>query len=1423
MLKKLSIILVVGMMTLGHPLTAVAEGIEKPLQEKERLGEGDRESEHDERDQSPLKNELSNENDPINSDNGTDENVSDGSSPVLSDSDEKKPEDSHEATNSAENGPDFLDSSDTIKQEDEENEEKLMEKTDSGTWGEVPWSWDEATKTITLEAGLAGRSLQAPWSSGYTQVERIVVKGTVVLPSDSSGLFRNANRLAEIDSASNFDLSNVTNMSNMFHRAESLKTVDLSEWDTSNVTNMSGMFSLARELSSINVSSWDTSSVTNMSGMFSSTTALSSVDVSLWNTSKVTNMSGMFQSTNRLSSLDVSSWDTSKVTNMSNMFHNARELSSLDVSSWDTSKVTNMSNMFLRAENLSNVDVSSWDTSSVTNMAFMFSNMGVGITALDVSSWDTSSVTDMRSMFANSSSLMTLDVSTWDTSSVASMRSMFMGTRSLTALDVSSWNTSSVTDMGTLFSGTRSLTALDVSLWDTSNVTDMGWMFYNTENLRSLDVSLWDTSKVTDTEYMFNLALKLTELDVSSWDVSNVTNMLNMFSSTSLSSLDLSSWDTSNVTNMRDMFRGTRNLSSITLGEKSVFSASANLFTVTSSSIYTGGWILDSEELTVRFASSEEFMDQYDGSKPGTYVWERRSPEPVTVQYLDFETKKPLAEAVVLNGDIGAPFTTEPKEISGWYVRETPNNATGTFSGEAQEVIYLYERSDAAPVTVKHKDSEGNQLSEPTVLSGKVGLPYASEAEEIPGWYVVETPSNASGTFTEEAQEVVYVYERSDAAPITVKYQDSEGNQLSEPTVLSGKVGLPYTSEAEEIPGWYVIETPANASGTFSEEAQEVVYVYERSDAAPVTVKYQDSEGNQLAEPTILSGKVGLPYASEAKEIPGWYVAEAPNNASGTFTKEAQEVVYVYERSDAAPVTVKHKDSEGNQLAEPTILSGKVGLPYDSDPKEIPGWYVQETPTNASGIFSEEAQEVVYVYERSDAAPVTVKYQDSEGNQLAEPSVLSGKVGLPYASEPKEISGWYVVETPANASGTFSEEAQEVVYVYERSDAAPVTVKYQDSEGNQLAEPTILSGKVGLPYASEAKEIPGWYVAEAPNNASGTFTKEAQEVVYVYERSDAAPVTVKHKDSEGNQLAEPTILSGKVGLPYDSDPKEIPGWYVQETPTNASGIFSEEAQEVVYVYERSDAGPVTVKYVNTEGNQLSEPTVLSGKVGLPYASEAEEIPGWYVVETPSNASGTFTEEAQEVVYVYERSDAAPITVKYQDSEGNQLSEPTVLSGKVGLPYTSEAEEIPGWYVIETSANASGTFSEEAQEVVYVYERSDAAPVTVKYQDSEGNQLAEPTILSGKVGLPYASEAKEIPGWYVVETPNNASGTFSDAAQEVVYVYSTKSHNSKNNDNSNNHLPKTGEQTYGQGIMTAAGALLVTLAFVVGKKRKKGNH
>ncbi|MBE9894913.1 BspA family leucine-rich repeat surface protein [Enterococcus casseliflavus] len=436
--------------------------------------------------------------------------------------------------------------------------------------------------------------------------------------------------------------------------------------------------------------------------------------------------------------------------------------------------------------------------------------------------------------------------------------------------------------------------------FDTSNVTNMTAMFQNLRTLQSLDVSTWDTSNVTNMFGLFDGLSIITELDVSNWDVSNVTTMSQLFrNDAQIQKLDLSNWNTRNVEIMSVMFFRMTNLRELVIGPDTVFLlGQTSLPSIPARNGYTGYWIriLDSDgnvpDEKNRFTSNE-LTGNNESPLPGTYVWERLESQPVTVRYIDLEGNE-LTDSLLIEGELGVPYETRAKEIPGWSVVETPDNASGAFTEDPQEVVYVYDRSDAGPVTVKHKNSEGNQLADPVILSGKVGLPYASAAKEIPGWYVAETPDNASGIFSEDPQEVVYIYNRSDASPVTVKHKDSEGNQLADPVILSGKVGLPYASAAKEIPGWYVAETPGNASGIFSEDPQEVVYIYNRSDASPVTVKHKDSEGNQLADPVILSGKVGLPYASAAKEIPGCHVTAIPDNSSGIFTEEPQEIVYIY-------------------------------------------------------------------------------------------------------------------------------------------------------------------------------------------------------------------------------------------------------------------------------------------------------------------------------------------------------------------------------------------------------------------------------------------------------------------------------------------------------------------------------------------------
>ena len=147
-------------------------------------------------------------------------------------------------------------------------------------------------------------------------------------------------------------------------------SLDVSNFDTSNVTDMSWMFSVCYGLTSLDVTHFDTSKVTNMYGMFNSCDGLTSLDVTHFDTSNVTSMWWMFAACDGLTSLDVSHFDTSKVTNMYGMFAMmyAPGLTSLDLSHFDTSNVTNMNYMFEGCTSLKNLSLA--DGFNVDNVIY---------------------------------------------------------------------------------------------------------------------------------------------------------------------------------------------------------------------------------------------------------------------------------------------------------------------------------------------------------------------------------------------------------------------------------------------------------------------------------------------------------------------------------------------------------------------------------------------------------------------------------------------------------------------------------------------------------------------------------------------------------------------------------------------------------------------------------------------------------------------------------------------------------------------------------------------------------------------------------------------------------------------------------------------------------------------------------------------
>ncbi len=255
-----------------------------------------------------------------------------------------------------------------------------------------------------------------------------------------SDAFMWCSSLSTIPNMGSWDMSNVTNMSQMFYFTSAFNQ-DISGWNTSSVTNMNGMFIHAGVFNQ-NIGSWNTSAVTDMGGTFYFAMAFNQ-NISSWDTSAVTNMAAMFAGAFAFNQ-NIGAWDTSAVTNMASMFANASVFNQ-NIGVWDTSAVTNMSSMFNAASDF-NQNIGGWNTTSVTNMNQMF--YGASAFNQNIGSWNVSAVTNMETMFRNATSF-NQSLSSWNTSSVTNMISTFEGAAAFNQ-NISGWNVASVTNMTTM-------------------------------------------------------------------------------------------------------------------------------------------------------------------------------------------------------------------------------------------------------------------------------------------------------------------------------------------------------------------------------------------------------------------------------------------------------------------------------------------------------------------------------------------------------------------------------------------------------------------------------------------------------------------------------------------------------------------------------------------------------------------------------------------------------------------------------------------------------------------------------------------------------------------------------------------------------------------------------------------------------------
>lgn len=199
-----------------------------------------------------------------------------------------------------------------------------------GEWGSVAWYLHD-DGTLVLEAGSgANTENRSPWMSFKEVVNRVVINGEIVAPSDLSALFKGFRYLTTIEHFERLDVSQVENMSNMFSNNTRLAALDVSHWNTGRVKEMGGIFANCGSLRSLSVENWDMRAVESLEGAFYGDYSIKDLSLSGWELKDGVNISGFLSGTG-ITEVDLSQWNTKDVV-ADYAFQDMSALKRLDIS-----------------------------------------------------------------------------------------------------------------------------------------------------------------------------------------------------------------------------------------------------------------------------------------------------------------------------------------------------------------------------------------------------------------------------------------------------------------------------------------------------------------------------------------------------------------------------------------------------------------------------------------------------------------------------------------------------------------------------------------------------------------------------------------------------------------------------------------------------------------------------------------------------------------------------------------------------------------------------------------------------------------------------------------------------------------------------------------------------------------------------------
>ena len=727
-----------------------------------------------------------------------------------------------------------------------------------------------------------------------------------------------------------------------------------------------------------------------------------------------------------------------------------------------------------------------------------------------------------------------------------------------------------------------------------------------------------------------------------------------------------------------------------------------------------------------------------------------------------------------------------------------------TIGGE-ETSINIVNKENSKVLVHHYKDGTTEKLAEDELLTGAMGDNYTTAPKtDIEGYEVVmeKLPSNASGQYTKDIQEVIYYYKEI-PAKLIVNYYIEGTTEVVPGTESEQRAEIAEKGESYETapainadPKYELVAVPSNSNGVIEGTETVVTYYYRVKDSAGVIVHHIDTETKEkIASDVVIpangTGKYGDSYTTEiSDEIPANYeYVTRTDNWEGTMIDKLTEVTYEYRKvnpniinqdiNKTATTKVDALDSEIEYGIEySTEIENYIGkaqitivdtLPYAIDVSKSTlngGTYDPETKT----ITWKELIDGIDTYAKPESGNIQINknikvvYTNIDTTKTEIENKVTGKVKLLDTNTTSEE-----IEAKAVTTTGFTVNI-------------PVS-KVWDDDSNKLGHrpESVIFKLTGSNASVYTKEL---------TNPGTVGSKTTQDSDNPNKWNDIFENLPKY-DVNGNEI-EYTLTAEEEKTEGDLKYYDI----VVNSENNIITNTSKYGKVTVHHYIQNTDGTLTTNRVpDANGTEIAD-VIIEGKEGDEYSTEpAENISNKYELveeKLPANAEGTIEkyneEKPQEVIYYY-RLKQAKVIINYLEKDGDTddsnnaiLSEQEQIDGYVDDKYNTDTDHRKEtisyngktYTLVEDSQNTEGTMTVEDINVTYYYLQNTKATVRYVERNPETHEiikdLEEPYTEEGLVGDEFVTTEKAFTGYRLVEAPENKTIEMTKEEQTLIYYY-----------------------------------------------------